>query len=129
MGENTINNLLYLIGELPVPIIIMAFAWSMWKTPPKLGENGYNTKRSRQSEEAWTFAQTAYGRCATKIFAAVSALTLTVGLIAIFLNFGEIVGFATFLAVTSAQVAALIVTIIITEHRLKENFDEDGKPK
>lgn len=128
MGENTINNVLYLIGELPVPIIIMAFALSMKKYPPNFGENGYNTRRSRKSEETWKFAQTAYGRYAAVTFAIMSALTLAVGLTAIFLNFGEIVGFATFMAITLAQVAALFVLIIVIEHQLKEKFDEDGKP-
>lgn len=128
MGENTFINVLYLIGELPLPIIIMAFAMSMKKYPPNFGENGYNTKRSRKSEEAWEFAQTAYGCYASIVFAVMSAITLAVGLTTIFLNFGETAGFATFLAVTLAQVAALFVLIIVIEHQLKEKFDEDGKP-
>lgn len=129
MGENTFNNVLFLIGELPTPLIIMAFAWSMWRSPPKLGENGYNTKRSRKSEEAWDYAQTAYGRCGTIAFAVTSAVTLAVGLTAIFLNFGETAGFVTFLAVTFAQVAVLFITIAVIERQLKEKFDEDGKPR
>lgn len=129
MNDNTFNNVMFLIGELPVPIIIMAFAWSMKRCPPKLGENGYNTKRSRKSEEAWEFAQTAYGHYATVTFAVMSAITLAVGLTAIFLNFSETAGFVTFLAVTLAQVAALFVLIMVIEHQLKEKFDEDGKPR
>ena len=129
MGENTFSNVMFLIGELTTPLIIMAFAWSMWKSPPKLGENGYNTRRSRKSEEAWDYAQTAYGRCGTIAFAVTSAVTLAVGLTAIFLNFGETAGFVTFLAVTLAQVAALFVLIMVIEHQLKEKFDEDGKPR
>lgn len=129
MGDNTFNNVMFLIGELPVPIIIMAFAWSMKRCPPKLGENGYNTKRSRKSEEAWEFAQTAYGHYATVTFAVMSAITLAVGLTAIFLNFGETAGFVTFLAVTFAQIAVLFITIAVIERQLKEKFDEDGKPR
>lgn len=129
MGENTFSNVMFLIGELTTPLIIMAFAWSMWKSPPKLGENGYNTRRSRKSEEAWEFAQTAYGRYATITFAVMSALTLAAGLTAIFLNFGETAGFVTFLAVTFAQIAVLFITIAVIERQLKEKFDEDGKPR
>lgn len=129
MGENTFSNVMFLIGELTTPLIIMAFAWSMWKSPPKLGENGYNTRRSRKSEEAWDYAQTAYGRCGTIAFAVTSAVTLAVGLTAIFLNFGETAGFVTFLAVTLAQVAVLFITIAVIERQLKEKFDEDGKPR
>lgn len=129
MGENTFSNVMFLIGELTTPLIIMAFAWSMWKSPPKLGENGYNTRRSRKSEEAWDYAQTAYGRCGTIAFAVTSAVTLAVGLTAIFLNFGETAGFVTFLAVTFAQIAVLFITIAVIERQLKEKFDEDGKPR
>ena len=130
MGENTFNNVLFLIGELPTPLIIMAFAIAMRNNPPKFGENtGYNTKRSRKSAEAWDFAQTAYGRYATVAFAVMSAVTLVVGVLAIFLNIGEDAGFAVFMAVTTAQVAVLVAVIIVIERQLKQNFDEDGKPR
>lgn len=130
MGENTLNNVLFLIGELPMPLIIMTFAISMRNNPPRFGENtGYNTRRSRKSTEAWDFAQTAYGCYATKAFAATSLLTFVVGLIAIVLNFGETAGFVTFMAVTAAQVAVLVGVIIVIERQLERNFDEDGKPR
>lgn len=130
MGENTFNNVMFLIGELPTPIIIMAFAISMRNNPPRFGENtGYNTKRSRKSTEAWDFAQIAYGRYATIAFAVMSAVTLVVGLTAIFLNLGETAGFVTFMAVTAAQVAVLVAVIIVIERQLKQNFDENGKPR
>lgn len=130
MGENMFNNVLFLIGELPTPLIIMAFAISMRNNPPKFGENtGYNTRRSRKSMEAWDFAQTAYGRYATKAFAVTSLLTFVVGLTAIFLNIGETAGFVTFMVVTLAQVAVLVGVIIVIERQLERNFDEDGKPR
>ncbi|GEM_PF-500050 len=128
MNENAVN-ILFLIGELSTPLIIMAISWSMWRSPPRFGENGYNTKRSRKSTEAWDFAQTAYGHYATITFAAVSAVTLAVGLSALFLKFGETAGFVTFLAVTGGQVAALFVIIAVIERQLKEKFDEDGNRK
>lgn len=130
MGENTFNNVLFLIGELPTPLIIMAFAISMRNNPPRFGENtGYNTKRSRKSGDAWDFAQIAYGRYATIAFAVMSAVTLAVGLIAIFLNLGETAGFVTFMAVTMVQVAVLFGVIVVIERQLERNFDEYGKPR
>lgn len=130
MGENTFNNVMFLIGELPMPLIIMAFAISMKNAPPKFGENtGYNTRRSRKSGEAWDFAQTAYGRYATKAFAVTSLLTFVAGLMAILLNIGETAGFVTFMAITLAQVAVLVGVIIVIERQLERNFDEDGKPR
>lgn len=130
MGENTFNNVMFLIGELPTPLIIMAFALSMRKMPPKYGENtGYNTRRSRKSEEAWNYAQTAYGRYATVAFAVTSLLTFIVGLAALLMNFGETAGFVTFMAVTLAQVAVLVGVIVVIERQLGRSFDEDGKPR
>ena len=130
MGENTLNNVLFLVGELPTPLIIMAFAIAIRNNPSRFGENnGYNTKRSRKSTEAWDFAQNAYGRYATIAFAIMSAVTLAVGLTAIFLNIGETAGFAVFMAVTTAQVAVLVGVIIVIERQLKRNFDENGKPR
>lgn len=130
MNENMVNNVFYLIGELPTSLIIMGVALWMWKMPPKYGEiGGYNTKRSRKSVETWNYAQTAWGRYAAITFAVISAVTLAVGLSALFLKFGEIAGFVTFMAVTGGQVAALFVIIAVIERQLKEKFDEDGKPK
>ena len=130
MNENMVNNVFYLIGELPTSLIIMGVALWMWKMPPKYGEiGGYNTKRSRKSVETWNYAQTAYGHYAAVTFAVVSAATLAVGLSTLFMKLGEIAGFVTFMAVTGGQVAALFVIIAVIERQLKEKFDEDGKPK
>lgn len=128
MNENMIN-IIYLISELSLPIILMAVALSMWRVPPNYGENGYNTRRSRKSNEAWEFAQTAYGRYGTITFAAVSAATLVVGVLALLLKFGETAGFVTFMVITALQVAALFVVIAVIERQLREKFDEDGKPR
>ncbi|MBD5130892.1 MAG: SdpI family protein [Ruminococcaceae bacterium] len=124
MANNTFNNVLFLIGELPTPLIIMAFAIAMRNNPPRFGDNtGYNTKRSRKSAEAWDFAQNAYGRYATKAFAVMSAVALAVGLIAIFLNIGEDAGFAVFMAVTTVQVAVLAAVIFVIERQPERNFN------
>jgi len=128
--SNAFVNVLFLISELPLPLIMMAFAMSMRRMPPKYGEStGYNTKRSRKSQETWDYAQTAYGRCATKAFALTSAGTFAVWLITFLLDLDDKQGFVAFMVITAVQVAVLFGVIMTVERQLNEKFDENGKPR
>lgn len=123
-------NILYLIGEIPTPVIIMAVAISMWKRPPKRSENfGYRTRRSQLSEESWDMAQILYGKYATVLFAVTSALTIIAGSIIAVINPDEDASMALFLIITAVQIGVLMVVIALVEHKLKIRFDKDGKPK
>ncbi len=69
------NNILYLVCELPVPIILLIVGITIWKCPPGMSENfGYRTRRADHVR---------------KIFRHSAAV----------------------------------------EHKLRTNFDENGKPK
>ena len=123
-------NVLYLLSELPAPVIILALSTIIWKNPPRVSENiGYRTKRSQSSEQAWLFAQIAYGKLSTIVFAAFTALTAVVGLIGILRNFDEKTGFAVFIAQNCVLVALLFVIIIVVEQKLNAAFDENGEQK
>lgn len=123
-------NVLYLLSELPAPVIILALSALVWKNPPRPSENiGYRTRRSQSSEHAWLFAQIAYGKLSTIVFTVFTALTVVVGLIGILMNFDESTGFAVFIAQNSILVALLFVIIAIVEQKLKAAFDENGEPK
>lgn len=123
-------NVLYLLSELIAPLIVLAISALMWKNPPrKNGAIGYKTPRSESSEEAWNFAQVYWARLSTYIFAAFTALTVIVGLVGIFVNFGDKLGFAVFIAQNVVLVVLLIVTIVSTEKKLHKFFDGNGKPK
>lgn len=123
-------NVLYLLSELIAPVIILAVCAVMWKNPPRFGEQiGYKTRSSQSSEEAWNFAQVYWARLSTYIFAAFTVLTVIVGLVGIFVNFGDKIGFAVFIAQNVVLVGLLIVTIVSTEIKLHKFFDENGKPK
>lgn len=123
-------NVLYLLSELAAPVIILAVCAVMWKKPPRFGEQiGYKTRSSQSSEEAWNFAQVYWARLSTYIFAAFTALTVIVGLVGIFVNFGDKIGFAVFIAQNVVLVGLLIVTIVSTEIKLHKFFDENGKPR
>lgn len=121
------NNVLFLLGKLPTPIIIMALSAMIWKNPPKQNENiGYRTTRSQKSEEAWKYAQTEWGKISTIIFAVFTALTIILEVIAIKVNFDESTGFIVFIAHTVFLVILLFIPVIIVENKLKKRFDEDG---
>lgn len=124
------HNVLYLLGELPAPIIILALSALVWKDPPRQSENiGYRTRRSQSSEQAWVFAQVVYGKLSTIVFAVFTALTAIVGVIGILKNFGEKTGFAVFIAQNCVIVILLFAVVAAVESRLKAAFDENGEPK
>ena len=123
-------NILYLIGEIPTPVIIMIVAISIWRCPPKQSENfGYRTRRSQLSEEAWNAAQILYGKYAAIMFAVTSAATVIAGLIIVIIDPDEDTSFVLFLVITAAQVGVLMAVIAMVEHKLKILFDENGKPR
>lgn len=123
-------NILYLIAEIPTPVIILIVAISMWRCPPKRSENfGYRTRRSQLSEESWDMAQFLYGKYATVLFAITSVLTIIAGSVIAIINPDEDASMALFLIITAVQIGVLMVVIAMVEHKLKIHFDEDGKPK
>lgn len=123
-------NILYLLGEIPLPIIYLFVAISMWRSPPKMSENfGYRTRRSQSSEEAWNAAQVLYGKYSAIAFAITLAATITAAVTIIFINPDEDTSFVLFLVIIMAQVGVLISVIAAVEHKLKTLFDENGKPR
>ena len=124
-----LGNVLFLIGEITAPAIVLAVAYFIRKTPPQYGGNGYRTKRSESSEQAWLFAQVTYGKLATVVFGAFTALTLIVGVIGILMNFDEETGFAVFIAQNIVLVILLTIVIAAVEKKLAETFDENGDPR
>lgn len=123
-------NVLFLLAELPVPIIIMAFSASIWRNPPKREENfGYRTKRALRSESAWNYAQELYGRICTITFAIMSALTLIAGLIPVIARLDEGRGAIISGMVFLADLILMFVIIFIVEGKLKKNFDKNGNRK
>lgn len=120
-------NILYLPAELILPIAVIMVGVSVWKNPPKMGEQfGFRTKRSQKSEAAWTYAQIAYGKVSTAVFIPIEILTLAAGVTAIAMNLGDLPAFITFMSVEVIQVAAIIIITAAVDLRLKKHFDEDG---
>lgn len=123
-------NILYLPAELILPIAVIMVGVSVWRNPPKMGEQfGFRTKRSQKSKEVWNYAQIAYGKVSTAVFIPIEILTLAAGVTAIVKNFSDLPAFITFMAVEAIQVAALIIITFAVDLRLKKCFDEDGKSR
>lgn len=120
-------NIFFMIGELPTPLIIMALGFTMWKKPPKFGEQvGYRTKLSQRSEQAWNYAQVVYGKLSAIVFAVISGATLLLNIYALIRNFDDITGMIALLIQCAVVIGALFVLIGIVEHRLKMYFGGDG---
>lgn len=123
-------NYLYMLGELPTPLIILIVSISVWRKPPKFGDNtGYRTKSSAKSEEEWNAAQITYGRYGTIAFAIALAATLAADIAMIFIKPNEDARFIAFLIIVSIQCVVLIPVIAMTERKLNILFDENGKPR
>ncbi len=124
------NNILYLVCELPVPIIILIAGISIWKCPPGMNENfGYRTRRSQLSEETWNTAQFLYGKYSAIASSITLAATLLTRIITIIKNTGETASFVICMIITALQIALLSTVIAAIEHKLKVLYDENGKPK
>ncbi len=121
-------NIIFMIGELPAPLIMMAVGFMMCKKPPRFGESvGYRTKSSLRTEQTWDFAQTTYGKLAGIVFAFLSGATLLLNICAIIRNFDDTTGIIIFLVQNSVVVIALISIVRVVERKLGTFFDESGK--
>lgn len=123
-------DILYMIAEIPIPVIILLVSALIWKDPPRMNENfGYRTKRSLKNEETWNTAQTLYGKYCTIIFSIVLSATVAADIALLFVRLNEDARMAAFLITVTVQVAALITVIVMVERKLNILFDNDGKPK
>lgn len=82
---------------------------------------GYRTNRSMKSQEAWTFANNYSGN--TMQWAALFALTLQIFSYFVFEPLTSVI------IAASAISVALLIVVVLTELKLRQKFDENGKPK
>ncbi|MBD5113189.1 MAG: hypothetical protein HDT42_11780 [Ruminococcaceae bacterium] len=120
-------NIVFMIAELPAPLVYMIIGFAMWKNPPSYKANtGYKTKLSRSSEQAWLYAQTFYGRLSGIVFAVISAVTLAFNIFASVTKLDDTIGFIAFFVWLSAVFAALVIMKGAMERRLKAVFGRGG---
>lgn len=122
-------DIFYWLCLLGMPVMISVIGFFMFKRPPEKINPfyGYRTIRSMKSTEAWIFAQKYSGKLWL-----IMGLPMLILSAAVFLyckaNFPDQLAMI-FLIILTLQVVAIAAPIPIVEHALKENFDDQGKPK
>lgn len=125
MGEKII----IAVVNMLTPLTLLGLGLLIWKTRPPFGDLfGYRTKQSQKSPEAWELAQAVFGRYCTLTYAVMSALTLIVGFVPMFIKLDELWLSIFVLAVNFANVIALAVVIGVTESTVKKHT-ERSTPK
>ena len=115
--------------DLLIPGVMIFFGREFGKNPPTeiTSGYGYRTNRSMKNKRTWDFAQRRMGEVwyqwgknllVPSVLALLSVLGRDVGTVGM-------VG----LAVSGAQGAAMLATIVVVERALKKTFDQDGKRK
>lgn len=120
------HNIIFLLAAIPVPLTMMIVGAVLWKNPPEMGKNGYKSKYSYSSTEAWYFAQITCGKLAVihNILSLIgTVIAETAGII---LKLSENQGLILFSCVMAAQIAVIFADNIITERRLRKSFNPDG---
>ena len=116
-----------LLVILIMPLMMVGFGLLLMKNPPKTINSyyGYRTRRSVRSQETWDFAHFYFG----KLWLVCGLVSIPISLIPICLVLGksEQVISMTGLIVLGLQTLIMLVTILLTERALKNNFDEFGK--
>lgn len=123
------ENLMYLIYSLLLPIIFIITGLMVWKRPSPYGGLGYRTEMSSKNPVTWHMAQLVSGKAFAKTYAialAASALTM---LLTVLLNVPEDITLTIFFILLAAQVLLIIPVIIVTERTLRRCFDKDGNPR
>ncbi len=123
------HNIIFLLAAIPVPLTMLIVGALLWKNPPEPGKNGYRSKYSYSSIEAWYFAQVTCGKLAV-IHSILSLIgTVIAETAGIVLKLSENQGLILFSCVTAAQIAVIFADNLITEHRLRRRFNPDGTAK
>lgn len=117
-----------LLVILLMPLMMVGFGLLLMKNPPKRINSvyGYRTRRSVRSQDTWEFAHHYFG----KLWLVCGLVSIPISLVPMCLVLGksEQVISVTGLIVLGLQTLLMLVTIILTERALKNNFDEFGKP-
>ena len=123
------HNIIFLLAAIPVPLTMMIVGAVLWKNPPEMGKNGYKSKYSFSSTEAWYFAQVTWGKLSVihNILSLIGTIAAeTVGII---MKLDETTGLILYVAVTTAQCAVIFADIFITERKLRKCFNPSGTEK
>lgn len=116
-----------LLSLLLIPAAMLGIGVSWKKHPPRRinGLYGYRTRRSSSSQAAWDFAQAYCGAIFLRWGRAMSVVTG----IACALIWRQSWFYEAVFALSMAQCAVLLLSILPVERALRAKFDEHGNPK
>ena len=119
--------LFMLAFALQVPAVLVVFGVLMEKKPPQEISRvyGYRTARSMQNAETWLFAHLYCGRLWRRMGVALGLLTVLAFLLLLGRPLQTIALFG--LCACLGQTAALVLTFLPVEFKLKQTFDTDGQ--
>ena len=120
MGETII----IAVVNMLTPLTLLGLGLVIWNTRPPFGDMfGYKSKQSLKSPEAWEIAQAVFGRYCTLTYAVLSALTLVVSLLPLFVKFDELGVSILVMAVNFVNVIAFAYVVGVTESTVKKTID------
>ena len=126
MGETII----IAVVNMLTPLTLLGLGLVIWKTRPPFGDLfGYKSKQSLKSSEAWEIAQAVFGRYCTITYAVLSALTLIVSLLPLFVKFDELGVSILVMAVNFVNVIAFAPVIGVTESTVKKYTEGSDGPR
>lgn len=123
------ENLMYLIYSLALPIVFIITGLLVWKRPSPYGGLGYRTEMSAKNPVTWQMAQMVSGKAFVKTYAIALAVSALAMLLTVLLNTPDDISQTIFFALLAAQVLLIIPVIVVTERTLRRCFDKDGNPR
>lgn len=116
--------LVMLFSVFAVDFVVIIAGWMMWHHVPKdrYGSVGYKTKRSRQSEESWKYANVLAG----KVFFVLGILITIPSVIIMIMIKGTTMGAVAWgIGLLLATSVIMCIPVIFIEKKLKEKFPEE----
>lgn len=118
-----------LVSNLMIPLLMLGIGHHYIKKDPGVINQviGYRTSMSMKNVETWRFAHKHFGR----IWYLCGLVMLPLSIVFMLPLIGkdtDTVGWGG-AVICIVQMVALFVTLIPTEHALRQNFDKDGNPR
>jgi len=123
------ENLLYAIYSLMIPVLLVITGAVVWKRPSQYGGLGYRTTMAEKNPLTWHAAQVTCGKNMVKFYLPTLGATAIAELLVIVLHADESLAVGVMLGLLVVQVLMLIPVIAATERMLHRCFDKDGNPK
>lgn len=108
--------------DVVMPLLFIIYGIKFLRFTPEFGKNGFATKWSRKSPEAWAMAHRYGGRLCVAFGAFIGAL----GLLRYYLFHGVPAATGVIMGVEFACIVSLIPLV---NRKLKKHFDDKGRPK